>query len=41
MPLEFEEELARYRGQPGLVGRDYEEHCASNLPDGKSVQFDE
>jgi hypothetical protein len=33
--------LARHRGQPGLVDGDYEKHCASNLPDGRSNEYHE
>ena len=33
--------IARHSGQPELVDRDYEDHCTSQPPDGRSVQFDD
>jgi hypothetical protein len=38
---EDEEGRERHSGQPRPVYSDYEEHCASQLSDGKSGQFDE
>jgi hypothetical protein len=32
---------SRHSGQPELLDRDYEEHCASHLSDKRSDQFDE